>query len=58
MRAGRDPEQMAISLFQGIGKLSIYNLGSAHTFKILSLTYCAGILYLSIQKLFKIVFQG
>ena len=43
MGAESDPEQMAISLFQGIGKLSVYNLGRAYTFKISSLTYSVGI---------------
>lgn len=34
--AGRDPEQMAISLFQGVSNLGAYSLGSSCTFKIFS----------------------
>lgn len=38
--ARRDPEQMAVSLFQGVGNLGVYNLVSSCDFKIVTLTYC------------------
>ena len=49
--AGRDAEQMALSSFQGGGKLSVYSLRSTCTFKILALKSCVGIWFCECKKI-------
>lgn len=49
---GRDgAEPMVVSSFQGVGKLSVYNLGAAYIFKILALKYSGGIWYCECTKI-------
>ena len=49
--AGSDAEQMALSPFQGGGKLGVYSLGSTCTFKILALKSSVGIWYCECKKM-------
>ena len=48
--AGSDAEQMALSPFQGGGKLGVYSLGGTCTFKILALKSSVGIWYCECKK--------